>query len=152
MCCSIFLHGGRPTVANGILDPAGWRELFNASGAGFPGDEDNGSMSSWYLLSSIGLYPLCPGTTSYMFTSPLFSKITLHLPQDKTFTITASSNSERNLYVQKRRLNGTDDNKTWITHNDITQGGALDLNMGPEANMRAVSDEDLPYSASTGAE
>lgn len=68
-------------------------ELFNSSEDGFPGDEDNGSMSSWYILSSIGLYSLCPGTPEYVFTSPVFQKVTIHLPQGKTFIISTSSNS-----------------------------------------------------------
>ncbi len=123
-------------------------ELFNASATGFPGDEDNGSMASWYVLSSIGLYPLCPGTPEYVFTSPLFPKIILHLAQDKTFVITASANSEKNVYVQKRQLNGVDDLRTWITHQDITRGGELHVDMGPDANIRDLPAEDLPYSAS----
>jgi len=123
-------------------------ELFSSGEAGFPGDEDNGSMASWYLLSSIGLYPLCPGTPAYIFTSPLFPKITLHLPQDRIFVITASSNNERNVYVQRRQLNGADDSRTWITHQDLLQGGELHLEMGPDANMRPIRDADLPYSLS----
>jgi predicted alpha-1,2-mannosidase len=124
-------------------------ELFSSGEAGFPGDEDNGSMASWYLLSSIGIYPLCPGTMQYMFTSPLFPKTTLHLAQDRTFVITASSNHGRNVYVQKRQLNGTDDTHTWINHQDLLQGGELHMEMGQYANMRSVRDEDLPYSASS---
>ncbi len=123
-------------------------ELFDSGAAGFPGDEDNGSMASWFLLSSIGLYPLCPGTPDYMFTSPLFSKATLYLPQDRAFVITASSNTVRNVYVQKRQLNGMDENRTWITHQELLQGGELHTKMGPDANMRSVKDADLPYSAS----
>ena len=123
-------------------------ELFNSSATGFPGDEDNGSMASWYILSSIGLYPLCPGTPAYIFTSPLFPKIVVHLPQDRTFVISASSNSGKNVYVQKRKLNGNEDSRTWITHADIIQGGNLQLDMGPDANTQAIQAEDLPYSAS----
>jgi predicted alpha-1,2-mannosidase len=123
-------------------------ELFNSSATGFPGDEDNGSMASWYLLSSIGIYPLCPGTTQYMLTSPLFPKITLHLAQDRTFVISASSNRGQNVYVQKRQLNGTEDSRTWIAHDDLLKGGQLHVDMGPFANMRTVHDDDLPYSAS----
>lgn len=125
-------------------------ELFNSSEEGFPGDEDNGSMASWYLLSSIGLYPLCPGTPSYIFTSPLFPKITLHLPQDKTFVIDASFNDKKNVFVQKRQLNGADDNRTWIPYHEIMQGGEMKLIMGQDANMHPIQDEDLPSSTSTG--
>jgi len=122
-------------------------ELFSASANGFPGDEDNGSMASWYVLSSIGLYPLCPGTPEYVFTSPLFPKITLHLAQEKDFVITAPANDAKNVYVQQRQLNGVDDQRTWITYQDIMQGGELHLDMGPEAKIRDLPTEDLPYSA-----
>jgi putative alpha-1,2-mannosidase len=105
-------------------------------------------MASWYILSSIGLYPLCPGTPAYLFTSPLFSKIVLHLPKGRTFVISAPANDGKNIYVQKRQLDGTDDNRTWITHEDIIQGGNLKLEMGTEAKMQPVRGEDLPYSAS----
>jgi putative alpha-1,2-mannosidase len=123
-------------------------ELFSSSPAGFPGDEDNGSMASWYLLSSIGIYPLCPGTPDYIFTSPLFPKTTLHLAQDRTFVITASSNEGDHVYVQKRQLNGAEDKRIEISHQDLLRGGELHLDMGPEANMRPIPDADLPYSAS----
>jgi predicted alpha-1,2-mannosidase len=123
-------------------------EMFNSSTAGFPGDEDTGSMASWFLFSSMGLYPLCPGTPAYVLTSPMFTKITLHLPQDKTFIITASTNNEENVYVQKRQLNGVDDHRTWIMHQDILQGGELHMDMGSDANIRTIRDKDLPYSAS----
>jgi predicted alpha-1,2-mannosidase len=123
-------------------------ELFNAGPAGFPGDEDNGSMASWYVLSSLGIYPLCPGTPQYLFTSPLFAKSTLHLAQDRTMVITTSGNSARDVYVQKRQLNGTNVSQTWISHQDLMQGGELHMDMGPAANMRDVQNGDLPYSAS----
>ncbi len=123
-------------------------ELFNSGEDGFPGDEDNGSMASWYLLSSIGLYSLCPGTPEYVLTSPVFQKVTLHLPQDKTFVISTSSNSEKNVYVQRSQLNGKDDSRTFITQPDIMQGGELHMDMGADANIHHVSNEDLPYSAS----
>jgi len=123
-------------------------ELFSANANGFPGDEDNGSMASWYVLSSIGLYALCPGTPQYVFTSPLFTKSTLHLPQDRTLVITAAGNSDQNVYVQKRQLNGTLVSRTWISYQDLLQGGELQVNMGPTANTQPVRAEDLPYSAS----
>ena len=123
-------------------------EMYNSGVKGFPGDEDNGSMASWYVLSSIGLYPFCPGTPDYVFTSPVFPKITLHLAHDKTFVIAASSNNERNVYVQQRQLNGVEDSRTWITHNDIVRGGELQLDMGSAAKMRSVRNADLPYSES----
>lgn len=119
-------------------------EMYNSGVDGFPGDEDNGSMAAWDILNSIGLYPFCPGNPMYVFTSPMFDKIILHLPQNKTFVIAAPANNATNVYVQGRILNGKMDSRTWIAHKDIMQGGELTLNMGPDANKRVIRDEDLP--------
>jgi predicted alpha-1,2-mannosidase len=122
-------------------------EMYNSSPTGFPGDEDNGSTASWYILSSMGLYPFCPGTPTYMFTSPLFSKITLHLPDNKTFLIQAPNNNDNNVYVQSRKLNDVNYTPTGMPYADIMRGGVLDLEMGPDAQIHAVEVKDLPYSA-----
>ncbi|HWD18163.1 MAG TPA: GH92 family glycosyl hydrolase, partial [Verrucomicrobiae bacterium] len=123
-------------------------ELYNSTPQGFQGDEDNGSMASWYVLSSVGLYPLCPGTTQYMFTSPLFSKSTLHLAQGKSLTTTASSHSGQNVYVQSRQLDGQTVTHTFITHDDLMHGGDMRLEMGPFPKISPRPETDLPYSAS----
>jgi putative alpha-1,2-mannosidase len=122
--------------------------MFDATERGFPGDEDNGSMASWYLLSSIGLFPLCPGNPAYVLGSPLFSKVTLHPSQAGSFVITASSQGDGNVYVRRRTLNGAVYTRTWIAHADIAKGGELSLDMGPEPDTRTVAVADLPYSAS----
>jgi predicted alpha-1,2-mannosidase len=123
-------------------------ELFNAGAQGFCGDEDNGSMASWYILSSIGLYPFCPGTSEYIMTSPLFPKVTIHLADKKTLVITTSNNSDKNVYIQKCLLNGEEVSKTWLSHQEIIKGGELHFEMGSTPNTNSVSDKDLPYSAS----
>jgi len=78
----------------------------------------------------------------------LFNKTTLHLPQDRTLVITAAGNSDQNVYVQKRQLNGAVVSRTWISYQDLLQGGELQVDMGPTANTQPVPAEDLPYSAS----
>ncbi len=103
-------------------------------------------MASWYILSSMGLYPFCPGTPTYMFTSPLFSKIILHLPDDKTFVIQAPNNNDKNVYVQSRKLNNVDYTPTGMPYTDIMRGGVLDLEMGSDAKIHSVATKDLPYS------
>ena len=124
-------------------------ELFHATPQGFCGDEDNGSLSSWYLLSSIGLYSFCPGTTQYVVTSPMFTKATLHLADDKTLIIEAPANNDKNVYIQSRTFNGVEDSKIWVNYQDIIQGGLLHFEMGPEPKKTIVPESGLPYSAST---
>jgi predicted alpha-1,2-mannosidase len=123
-------------------------DLYNATPQGFCGDEDTGSMASWYILSSLGFYPLCPGDPNYVLTSPLFPKATLHLPNGNTFTITAANNSAENVYVQSRQINGADYSKTFIPHATLTRGGEMQLEMSSSPNRRSLSNNELPYSAS----
>jgi putative alpha-1,2-mannosidase len=123
-------------------------ELFHSGPTGFCGDEDNGSMASWYLLSSIGLYAFCPGTTEYLVTSPMFEKVTLKLADGKTLLIEAAGNNDQNVYIQSRSFNGVADSKTWMDYPDLVQGGLLHFEMGPEPRTDIVPDEALPYSAS----
>jgi predicted alpha-1,2-mannosidase len=122
-------------------------ELFNAGPDGFCGDDDNGSNASWYLLSSIGIYPLTPGRPQYILTSPLFKSVKISLADGKTFTVTAGDNSPQNVYVKSRTLDGQPDGNTWITQSQITSGGTLVDQMSDKPNERVATGTDLPYSA-----
>jgi predicted alpha-1,2-mannosidase len=104
------------------------------SGLAFPGMDDQGSTSSWYVLSAMGFYTVDPSSPVYMIGSPLFEEVTLHLGGGKDFIIRAQGNSEKNLYIQSATLNGQPWNKPWFSHADIANGGTLDLKMGPQPN------------------
>jgi predicted alpha-1,2-mannosidase len=123
------------------------RELFNAGPDGYSGDDDNGSNASWYLFSSIGLYPLTPGQPTYVLTSPVFKSVKIALSNGKTFTVTAGNNSVENVYVQSRTLDGKPDTNTWISQSQITSGGTLVDQMSDKPNERVVKPAELPYSA-----
>jgi len=123
-------------------------DIFNASPKGFPGDEDTGSTASWYLLSSLGLYPLTPGSTQFVLTSPVFTKATLHLENGKSFVINAPGNTPSAVYVQKRSLNSSDYTRLWISYQMLLQGGELNSIMTTDLNPHNVAPEDLPYSVS----
>lgn len=105
---------------------------------GLVGNEDVGQMSAWYVLAASGLHPVCPGDTRYEITSPAFDRIVFRLdPQyatGKTFTIVAHNNSPRNIYIQSATLNGEPYTHCWLTHEQLTRGGVLQLEMGPEPN------------------
>ena len=102
---------------------------------GISGDEDGGAMSSWYVLSAMGFYPVCPGRPSYEIGSPIFEESRIALDQGKVFTITAKNVSARNKYIQSAALNGRPWNKPWFEHADIARGGTLVLEMGPRPNL-----------------
>ncbi len=101
---------------------------------GFPGMDDQGSTSSWYVLSAMGFFPVDPATANYAIGSPLFDEVTLHLGDGKDFVIVANHNSEKNIYIQSATLNGKPWNRPWFSHADIANGGRLVLNMGPRPN------------------
>lgn len=124
--------------------------LYNSSERGFPGDEDQGGMSSWYVLSALGIYSVCPGTDQYVIGSPVFGKATITLESGKRFTIEAEGNSPENVYVQSTTLNGTPLERNWITYSEIVSGGTLRLVMGSEpAKERNTGKDAAPFSLSS---
>ncbi|MBW8324483.1 MAG: GH92 family glycosyl hydrolase [Prolixibacteraceae bacterium] len=124
-------------------------ELYRSGPGGLCGNEDMGSLSSWYVLSAMGIYAVTPGEAVYTIGSPLFGKATLDLGKGKTFTIEAQNNSAVNTYIQSATLNGKLLNRTWISHQEITNGGTLVFKMGPEPNKKWGSKpQDAPPSMS----
>jgi predicted alpha-1,2-mannosidase len=110
------------------------RIWYNAGPMGLCGDDDIGSLSSWYVFSAMGFYPVCPGRPVYDLGSPLFDQVTIHLPDGKTFTIHARDVSDRNKYIQAAFLNGRPLERPWFEHADLADGGTLELVMGPRPN------------------
>lgn len=109
-------------------------ELYRIGPGGLCGNEDMGSLSSWFVFSSMGFYPVTPGSTSYTIGTPLFGKVEINLVKGKTFTIQALNNSRNNKYIQSATLNSKALNRTWITQDEITDGGSLIFQMGSEPN------------------
>ena len=105
-------------------------------GLAFPGMDDQGSTSSWYVLSAMGFYTVDPSSPNYILGSPLFSDVIIHLGNGKDFEVRAHNNSERNIYIQSATLNGKPWNKPWFSHADIENGGRLVLDMGPMPNKQ----------------
>ncbi|NII26079.1 glycoside hydrolase family 92 protein [Pseudoflavitalea sp. X16] len=125
------------------------RRLYNATEDGYPGDEDQGQTSSWYVLSALGFYSVCPGTDQYVLGSPLFQKVTITLENGKQLTIKANGNSGENVYIQQATLNGVPYTKNYITHADILNGGVWEFTMGNNPNTaRGISHTDKPFSLS----
>ena len=103
---------------------------------GVPGDEDAGSMSSFVVFSAMGFYPTTPGIPQYSITSPLFTKISLKLPNGKTFTVLAPKSSRRNKYIQSASLNGKPLTSLTFSHEDLMNGGTLVLDMGEKTDKK----------------
>lgn len=121
--------------------------LYRSGPGGLCGNEDMGSLSSWYIFSSLGFYPVAPGIPVYTLGSPLFGFVSLDTGNGKRFTITAKNNSTENKYIQSATLNGRPLTRTWISHTEIIAGGELVFEMGPEPNKKWGSgNDDIPPS------
>lgn len=108
------------------------RRLYLGSeiGQGYPGDEDNGEMSAWYLFGMLGLYPLRMGAPEYIIGSPAFERARVALADGKTLMVIAHNNSADNVYVQSLKVNGKPWDRAWIRHDDIAGGATLEFVMG----------------------
>lgn len=114
---------------------------------GLGGNDDCGQMSAWYIFSVMGFYPVCPGSGEYVLGAPYLERVTLSLPEGKTFTVRAEGVSGRNCYVGRVLLNGKPYTKRYITHGDIMGGGELTFEMRSTHPRRSTPPrEDLPYS------
>ncbi|MDR1504752.1 MAG: GH92 family glycosyl hydrolase [Prevotella sp.] len=124
-------------------------DLYNHTERGYPGDEDQGGMASWYVLSALGIYAVCPGTDEYVLGSPLFKKATITMEDGKKFVVEASNNSKDNVYVQSVTLNRSPWNKNYITYKDIVNGGIIKYEMGSQPNKsRGTGKDAAPFSLS----
>ncbi len=124
-------------------------KLYNSTENGYPGDEDQGQTSSWYVLSALGFYSVCPGTDEYAMGSPVFKKATLTLENGKKFVIEAENNSKENVYIQSANLNGVSYTQNFIRYGDIVNGGGIKFVMGDKANTtRGTKEVDFPFSVS----
>jgi len=96
---------------------------------GLGGNDDCGQMSAWYMFSSLGFYPVAPGSDVYSLGSPLVNQAVVNLENGKSFTVEAIKQSEKNVYVEKVLLNGKEITDHKIKHADITNGGKLTFYM-----------------------
>ncbi len=109
--------------------------LYSDKPDGLSGNEDCGQMSSWYIFSSIGFYPVNPSNGAYVFGSPIFDQVDINLGDGKTMKIIAENNSDENIYIQKVTLNGAEYKYSYITHKELVKGGELKFVMGSTPNL-----------------
>ena len=116
---------------------------------GLCGNDDCGQMSAWYVFSTLGFYPVCPGTDQYVLSAPYLPYASLSLANGNTLEVKASNVSDKNRYVKEVRLNGNRYDKAYITHDDIMNGGTLEFVMTDKPNKsRCIKPETKPYSLS----
>jgi predicted alpha-1,2-mannosidase len=142
-----YVHGNQPSHHVAYLyDYAGqpWKtqmrvdqvmnRLYHDNQGGLPGNDDMGSLSSWFVLSAMGFYEVAPGSGEYAIGTPLFNEAKVNLENGKVFTVKADNRSKKNLYIQSATLNGKPLNTPFLKHEDIMNGSTLVFEMGPEPN------------------
>lgn len=139
-----YAHGNEPSHAIAYLyDYAGelWKtqmyvrkvmdEFYKNAPDGLIGNEDCGQMSAWFILSASGFYEVSPSDPIYAFGTPFFKETKYNLENGKTFVIKAPNVSKQNIYIKSVKLNGKIYTKSFITHEDIMNGGILEFEMSP---------------------
>jgi predicted alpha-1,2-mannosidase len=111
--------------------------MFNTGVEGLVGNEDVGQMSAWYVLAASGLHQATPGNPRYELFSPSFDKISIRAgATGKFFTVISTENSPGNVYIQSAKLNGRPYDRCFINHEQLLNGGILELVMGPKPNTK----------------
>jgi len=111
-------------------------EMYGSKEDGLCGNDDAGQMSAWYIFSSLGFYPVCPGTDRYAIGSPKIVKATINLENGKTLIIRTYNQGKRNVYIQKVIINGAELKRNYLLHKDIVQGGEIIFYLGDQPNKK----------------
>lgn len=152
-----YAHGNEPShhvafLYNYVQQPSKTQELtqeilekqYKNKPNGHCGNEDCGQMSSWYIFSSLGFYPVNSAQGAYLLTSPIFEKVTIQLPKGKVFTINAKNHSKENTYISNVTFNGEPLEQLFITHKTILEGGLLEFEMSNKPNDSKFINMGLP--------
>ena len=156
-----YAHGNEPSHHVGYLynyldKPWKTQEIvreiietqYKNSPDGHCGNEDCGQMSSWYIFSALGFYPVNPAQGVYSFGSPIFNKAIIHLENGKEFRIKTINNSKENKYIQSIQLNGNEIQRTSLLHSEIMIGGDLVFVMGKKPNKKFKIDRNQKFLSS----
>ncbi len=135
----LYNYCGKPWKTQEIVRKI-MKEQYNSLPSGLCGNEDCGQMSSWYVFSALGFYPVNPANGIYDLGSPIFDTAIIQLENHRRFKIISYENNDENIYVQEIMFNGKTYDKSYITHKQIMNGGCLEFYMGSEPNTdRATS-------------
>ncbi|MDR0543327.1 MAG: GH92 family glycosyl hydrolase, partial [Dysgonamonadaceae bacterium] len=137
-----YAHGNEPShqtiyLYNQVDQPQKTQELVDQvlqtlyfdDPNGLSGNEDCGEMSAWYVLNSMGFYSYCPGKPEYSIGRPLFDEVKINLENGKVFTIKVINNAPGHKYLQSAKLNGKPLDRMFFSHNDLMNGGLLEITM-----------------------
>ncbi|WP_228011941.1 GH92 family glycosyl hydrolase [Flavobacterium hungaricum] len=110
------------------------KKMYRNGADGLGGNDDFGQMSAWYIFSSLGFYPVAPGSNEYALGSPLVKDAVLNLENGKTFEIQTVNQSDKNVFVSKVLLNGKELSRPFLKHEDVINGGKITFYMSSKPN------------------
>ncbi|UYY57614.1 GH92 family glycosyl hydrolase [Sphingomonas sp. S2-65] len=117
---------------------------------GLSGNDDLGQMSAWFVFTSLGFYPVAPGSNEYVIGRPFLDRAALNLPNGKRFTVVADGLSDANRYVGRVTLNGKPLERSFLRHEEVVAGGELRFTMQAAPNKNwGTSQAARPFSMST---
>jgi predicted alpha-1,2-mannosidase len=121
--------------------------MYAALPDGLQGNEDVGQMSAWYIMSSMGFYPVDPVSGNYIFGTPLFDHVTLQLGKGKQLEIVAHRSAPSDQYIQSVTFNGKPYTRSWFNHREIVDGAKIEFTLGSQPNLEfGTKAEDIPPS------
>jgi putative alpha-1,2-mannosidase len=129
----LYAHAGRADRTQARVRRI-MRKEYGTGRAGLPGNDDAGTMSSWYVWCAVGLYPNA-GQDFYYVGSPVFTRARIELGGGRAFTVEAPAASAANVYVQSATLDGRPLERAWLTHAEVARGGRLVLRMGDRPSL-----------------
>jgi predicted alpha-1,2-mannosidase len=138
-------YAGAPSKAAGTIRRI-QTQLYNNIPAGLPGNDDGGSLSSWYVFSALGFYPLVPGVGGFVLGSPLFPSATINLENGRQLNIQGNNAASQNCYVQSLALNGTSTTSLWLPYAAIRDGATLVFNLSNTPSSWGTATADAPPS------
>lgn len=129
----LYNYVNRPWRTQELVDSVFQSQYANRPD-GLAGNEDCGQMSAWYILNSMGFYQVCPGKPVYSIGRPVFDQAIVNLTNGKKFTVMVKNNSKKNKYIESMSLNGQTLHTPFFSHQDIVDGGTLEITMSDKPN------------------
>jgi predicted alpha-1,2-mannosidase len=108
---------------------------------GMAGNEDCGQMSAWYVISTLGCYPVDPVSGNYVLGTPLFDKVTVRTGAGRKLVIEAERSAPSDRYIDSVKLNGKTHDKVWFRHADVAHGGTITFALRGDPNTTWGADE-----------
>jgi len=143
----LYVYAGQPWKTQARVRSL-LETMYSDKPDGLQGNEDVGQMSAWYVLSSLGFYPVDAVSGNYILGSPLFDRAVVELGNGRQLTIEAQRTDPSHVYVQRFWLNGKLQQRAWFHHSEISDGASLRLEMGAEPALHfAAAPDAAPPSA-----